>query len=187
MNRFFPTLGNHDWITNHAAPYFDYFTLPGNERYYTVTQGPVELFALDSDTSEPDGVGVSSAQAAWFKDQIAKSTAPWRIVYFHHPPYSSGLHGSTSWMQWPFEAWGASAVLSGHDHTYERLQVGDIPYFVDGLGGYSIYAFQQPVPQSVVRYNSDYGALLITATSQTLNFEFMNTQGEVVDHYTETK
>src|SRR3990172_7062669 len=34
VNRFFPTLGNHDWYTQDAQPYLDYFTLPGNERYY---------------------------------------------------------------------------------------------------------------------------------------------------------
>jgi len=54
-NRFFPVPGNHDWNTGTLQPYLDYFTLPGNERYYDVTLGPVHLFALDSDTNEPDG------------------------------------------------------------------------------------------------------------------------------------
>ena len=31
-NRFFPSLGNHDWHAKDAQPYLDYFTLPGNER-----------------------------------------------------------------------------------------------------------------------------------------------------------
>src|SRR5574341_68787 len=39
QNRFFPTLGNHDWMTNEAGPYLKYFTLPGNERYYDYTWG----------------------------------------------------------------------------------------------------------------------------------------------------
>ena len=30
VNRFFPALGNHDWLTAGAQPYLDYFTLPGN-------------------------------------------------------------------------------------------------------------------------------------------------------------
>src|SRR5712692_9975418 len=29
-NMFWPVLGNHDWETTGAAPYFGYFTLPGN-------------------------------------------------------------------------------------------------------------------------------------------------------------
>ncbi len=56
INRFFPTLGNHDWYTPNAQPYFDYFTLPGNERYYDFVWGPLHFFALDSDEHEPDGI-----------------------------------------------------------------------------------------------------------------------------------
>jgi hypothetical protein len=48
-NRFFPSLGNHDWRATGALPYLNYFTLPGNERYYDFIWGPVHLFALDSD------------------------------------------------------------------------------------------------------------------------------------------
>ncbi|MBU0510162.1 MAG: metallophosphoesterase [Chloroflexi bacterium] len=69
VNRFFPTLGNHDWTTSKALPYFDYFTLPGNERYYDFVWGPVHLFAIDSDSREPDGVGRSSVQAQWLQEK----------------------------------------------------------------------------------------------------------------------
>src|SRR5205085_48179 len=51
-NRFFPSLGNHDWMTNNAQAYLDYFTLPGNERYYTFSFGPMQFFCLDSDRQE---------------------------------------------------------------------------------------------------------------------------------------
>ena len=37
---------------------------------------------------------------------LSASDAPWKIAYFHHPPYSSGEHGSTPRMQWPFADWG---------------------------------------------------------------------------------
>src|SRR4051812_24890775 len=65
-NRFFPTLGNHDWGDFYPnptgdQPYLDYFTLPGNDRYYTFTAGPVQYFALDSDGNEPDGILATSA------------------------------------------------------------------------------------------------------------------------------
>src|SRR5688500_4254835 len=30
FNRFFPSLGNHDWRAPGAQPYLDYFELPGN-------------------------------------------------------------------------------------------------------------------------------------------------------------
>lgn len=185
-NRFFPSLGNHDWETRGAAPYLAYFSLPGNERYYEVAQGPVHLFAVDSDPREPDGRTSSSTQAAWLRDALASSTACWQLVYFHHPPYSSAEHGPTVEMRWPFREWGADAVLSGHDHTYERLEVDGLPYFVNGLGGRSRYRFNAPVPGSVVRYNVGYGAMRVTASATEITYELITTAGAVVDSYTVT-
>jgi tartrate-resistant acid phosphatase type 5 len=187
QNRFFPTLGNHDWDTARARPYLDYFELPGNERYYDYTWGPLHLFAISSDSREPDGVGMSSPQAAWLKERLDASTEPWKIVYFHQPPYSSGTHGSVDWMRWPFKKWGATAVLAGHDHTYERLSIGGIPYFVDGVGGGPIYSFLLVLEGSQVRYNDDYGAMLITADSSHITFQFFNRQRTLIDEYTITR
>jgi tartrate-resistant acid phosphatase type 5 len=182
-NRFFPSLGNHDWNTAQAQPHLEYFTLPGNERYYDFTWGPVHFFAIDSDSREPDGVGRSSEQAIWTQTRLEGSPSPWKIVYFHHPAYSSGLHGSVDWMQWPFAEWGADAVLSGHDHTYERISREGITYFVNGLGGMSQYLFIGAVDGSQVRYNRDYGAMLVEASENTIRFQFINRMNEVVDAF----
>jgi tartrate-resistant acid phosphatase type 5 len=182
-NRFFPTLGNHDWLTNNAKPYLDYFTLPGRERYYSFTVGSVSFFALDSDIREPDGTSSSSLQAQWLQLSLAASDSRWNIVYFHHAPYSSGQHGSTDRMQWPFRQWGASAVISGHDHLYERLIIHGLPYFVVGSSGKSLYDFIDPLPGSIARYNSDFGALLVEASPQSIVFRFINRSGRTVDEY----
>ena len=187
VNRFFPTLGNHDWYTAGAQPYLDYFTLPGNERYYDFVWGPVHFFALDSDENEPDGFLAGSVQAAWLQQGLAVSTSPWNIVYMHYPPYSSGAHGSISWMQWPFAAWGADALLAGHDHLYERLLVDGIPYFIDGTGGGSLYNFGTPVPESQFRYNTNFGAMRVTASETEMLFEFYNRVGKLIDSYQVTK
>lgn len=189
-NRFFPALGNHDWNTGNVQAYLDYFTLPGNERYYDVLLGTVHLFVLDSDAHEPDGYKVDSVQAQWLQTQLAASTAPWKLVTLHHAPYSSGAkHGSDAARQWPFAEWGATAVFAGHEHTYERILTDDIVYFVDGLGGRQrIDAFERTaVPGSTVRYNQDYGAMLITADESCLNFSFFNRSEELIDSYTLTK
>ncbi len=182
-NRFFPALGNHDWKTKQAQPYLDYFTLPGNERYYTFTWGPLQVFVLDSDEHEPDGVGISSIQAAWLREQMAVSTTPWQIVVFHHPPYSSGPHTPTDWMRWPFKEWGADAVFSGHNHVYERLMVDGIPYFIDGLGGAARYSFDDLNPDSAAHFRNGYGAMLATATKAQVTFQFYTVTGELVDQY----
>jgi hypothetical protein len=185
-NRFFPALGNHDWYTPGAQPYLDYFTLPGNERYYTVQRGPIEFFILDADKNEPDGYSADSVQAQWLQQQLAASDAPWKIVLLHDPPYSSSLrHGSDRKVQWPYAAWGAHVVIAGHDHQYERLQVNGLLYFVNGAGGKDLYPFElRPVAGSIVRYNQDYGAQLINATPQCLNLSFFSRADVLIDSVT---
>lgn len=188
--RFLAALGNHDWYTTNAQPYFDYFTLPGNERYYDSVQGPVHFFVLNSDGDhEPDGIGVSSAQAAWLQAALAASTSPWNIVLLHHAPFSSGnVHGSNIAVQWPYEQWGADAVIAGHEHTYERILFDDFPYFVNGLGGYTRYGWAPtPVDGSEVRYSADYGAMRVDATQTRIEFRFITRNGTLVDYYKLTK
>lgn len=186
--RFFPSLGNHDWANPEGAdPYLAYFDLPGNERYYDFTAGPVHFFAVDSDWNEPDGNWRDSVQGLWLQEGLAAAGEPWKIVYFHFPPYSSGYHGSTPIMQWPFAEWGASIVLSGHDHTYERLLVNGFPYIVNGLGGYPArYSFDNLLPQSLVRFNDDYGAMLVTASPQAITFQFFTQFNQLIDSFTLT-
>lgn len=184
VNRFFPALGNHDLATAGARPYLEYFTLPGNGRYYDFTCGPVHLFALNSDPREPDGVSAGSLQAQWLRSRLSASQARLKVVYMHHPPYSSGRHGSSAWMQWPYGAWGAHVVLAGHDHTYERIVRDGVVYFVNGLGGVSAYPFRAvPVEGSTVRFNADFGAMLVTVTADQATFEFVTRRGELVDRY----
>lgn len=194
-NRFWPSLGNHDWhsIDCGAAgcdgPYMQYFTLPGNERYYTTDYGLVRLYALDSYDQEPDGATADSPQAAWLRDALAGSDACFDVVYFHHPPYSSGKHGSSEEMRWPFGEWGADVVLSGHEHSYERLDVGGMPYFVNGIGGRSLYSFTHlgELPAgvtSLVRYNANYGAMLVTVAASGLTAQLFDADGVLIDQYT---
>ncbi len=173
VNRFFPSLGNHDWVAAGAQPYLDYFELPGNERYYDLERGSVHLFFVDSDPHEPDGITRDSRQALWLRDALARSTAPYKWVLFHHPPFSSGPHGSTAELQWPFRAWGATALFSGHDHDYERLDVGGMPYVVVGTGGEHLYPFRAPVNGSVVRIEQ-HGALRIDVTRAGAGAEFVS-------------
>ncbi len=183
VNRFFPSLGNHDWRDLGAAAYLKYFTLPGNERYYSFVRGPIEFFALDSDEHEPDGISDTSKQALWLKQRLKASTARWKVVYFHHAPYSSANHGNSEKLQWPFAAWGASVVLTGHDHTYERVLLNGFPYFVNGLGGRSIYDMKKPVEGSTIRFNADYGAMDITADQANMTFRFVTRTDSLVDTF----
>ncbi len=186
-NRFLPVLGNHDWNTAGAKPYLDYFTLPGNERYYDFVLDNVHFFAVDSDPSEPSGNSSASLQGQWLRNGLANSQETFNVVYFHHPPYTSDSGvGPTSIMRWPFREWGADAVLTGHAHEYERLNVDALPYFVNGLGGAEIANFGATAAGSQLRYNANFGAMRLITNSGNLRFEFLSIAGggTLVDSYT---
>jgi 3',5'-cyclic AMP phosphodiesterase CpdA len=182
VNKFFPALGNHDWDAG-ISGWQNYFELPGNERYYDVVKGPVHLFFIDSDGREQDGNTSSSVQGLWLQQRLASSTSSWKIVLLHHPPFSSSsTHGNTPNLQWPFAAWGASLVLAGHDHTYERIMKNGFPYVVNGLGGRPLYAFREtPEDGSAVRYNENYGAVFITATTSRLTLTAYSIANVLID------
>ena len=199
-NQFWPVLGNRDWdgTADPLLPthYTDYFTLPNNERYYDFVVGDVHFFMLDSGfdstlvNREPDGITQYTIQYDWWAARMAQSTAKWKIVVLHHPPYSNTTGKTTigAPLQWDYKAKGADLVIAGHAHNYERLLVDGLPYIVNGAGGYSISdTFIVSPVDSVLRYNTAYGALKVTVSSAEFKAEFINVSGTVIDTLTLTK
>ena len=130
---FFPAPGNHDYLTMKAAPFREVFNLPGGEKWYSYDWGRVHFVALDTESDY-------RTQADWLDQDLAASTAPWKIVYMHKPMYSSGSHGSDTTLRAKLapvlQQHGVQLVLSGHDHDYERMiPQGGVAYVVTGGGG----------------------------------------------------
>jgi tartrate-resistant acid phosphatase type 5 len=182
QNRFYPVLGNHDWDAGYPRAYLEYFSFPEGPLYYTFDKGPARFFMLDSDVDEPDGVRADSAQAQWLQGALAAASERWKIVVMHHAPFSSGHHGPSGWMRWPFREWGASVVLAGHDHNYERIEHDGLLYFVNGLGGGARYApGAEPDAGSRAYYNQNHGAMQVEMDVEQLRFQFVTRDGELVD------
>lgn len=199
-NRFFPCLGNHDLDTNGGAPYLKYFSLPGNGRYYDFVKNNVHFFVLSSDPREPDGIDIGSKQASWLKKRLKESTSPWKIVYFHHPAYSSQTKlpstdenveirskNSERKIDFPFSDWGVSVVLNGHVHVYERFEIKGIPYVINGLGGEDLYEFCDSNPESLVRFSGEQGAILAEVKEDRILFKFITISGETIDEFSVLK
>ncbi len=58
-----------------------------------------------------------------------------------------------------------------------------LPCFVNGAGGYALYAFGPPVAGSAVRYNADFGAMLVEVDRIGATFTFINRGGGAVDSH----
>ena len=179
INRFFPAPGNHDHYSKHTKPYLEYFTLPGDERNYSFVWGPIEFFSMDS---KADGhvACCDSPESVWLKNGLTKSASPFKFVYFHHPPYSSGDHGSATQLQWPYSQWGANAVLTGHEHFYARIEDKSTPqllYMISGNGGNTQLYNCNSHPLDSSRFtvkcdNRNFGAVKVKATKDMVVFEY---------------
>ncbi len=137
---FFPAAGNHDYHTQAAAPFRQVFNLPGSagEKWYSYDWGRVHFVALDTESDY-------KTQMKWLEGDLAASQAPWKVLYMHRPPYSSGLHGSDTKLRSLLapiaRRHGVQLVLAGHDHDYERMLPQDgTQYIVTGGGGIGTYS-----------------------------------------------
>lgn len=193
VNRFYPSIGNHDWnakdkcLHHGSLPYLSYFTLPDNALYYDFQKGAIHFFVLDSDDNQPDGNTKGSKQYHWLQQKMAVSTACFKVVYFHHAPYSSGEHGSNKEMHWDFDRLGADVVMAGHDHGYERLHRDGVVYIVNGAGGADLRDFEKKAKGSVYRYSKKHGYMLVKANDHHMQLQFYNEDNSLKDSIMLTK
>src|SRR5829696_1786173 len=91
-----PTLGNHEYETEGAAAYFDYFGEAAgdpDEGYYSYDLGAWHIVALNSNCGEAEiRCGPGSAQTEWLKEDLAANSDEGQctLAYMHHPRFSSG-------------------------------------------------------------------------------------------------
>lgn len=204
----YPIWGNHDLETDEGSGYGAalgtvypaILALNSGKFYYNFVMGAaaevtVEFFMLnsgytDADPREADGITAASVQGLWLQAALAASTADWKIVCLHRPPWCSDTvhYPGSADMRWPFKTWGADLLLAGHGHNYERLLVGSLPIIVSGLGGSTKRAFNAVAATgSQFRYYAKYGALKVTAAADRLQCVFFDTDRNMIDNVTYTK
>ena len=132
--KFHACLGNHDIRTENGTPQVRYpgFNMQG--RYYSVRQGPVQFFALDTNTNAP-----WRDQLSWLDQELSRSDALWKVVFGHHTLYSSGPHGTDRTrirLLVPlFQKHNVQLYINGHDHHYERSrEINGTTYVICGAG-----------------------------------------------------
>lgn len=193
-----PAPGNHEYNTEGAAPYFDYFGAAAGERgkgYYSYDLGRYwHAIALNSNCDEVGGCDEASPQYQWLEHDLQSHPRRHVIAYWHHPRYSSGTHGNNTDMD-PFwdllYQYGAEIVLSGHDHDYERYARMDdhgdrddqrgIREFVVGTGGKSLREMHHQDEFSEVRDASSYGVLKLTLYADHYDWQFVPIAGDTLN------
>ena len=135
--KFHACLGNHDIRTDNGNPQVAYPGFHMQGRTYTVRYNSVQFFALDT-TRNADW----ESQLAWLEQELRQSDAPWKIVFGHHPIYSSGMYGTNiqrvRLLKPLFQKYGVQLYMNGHEHNYERtLPIDGTTYLICGAGAKS--------------------------------------------------
>jgi parallel beta-helix repeat protein len=162
----YPVLGNHE--DNHTN-YYDAFGVP---EWYSFDCGNVHFTVLDdNDWASPH----TAEQAEWLRNDLNTSAA-WKFVSFHHPPYSSS---ETHWGGWKNDVWenifinsSVDAVFNGHVHVYERYEENGIQYVVLGCGGAPLYNLEEekiPGYQNSFEHTLGYAKIRIEGNKATMD------------------
>ncbi|QKZ21068.1 DNRLRE domain-containing protein [Streptomyces chartreusis] len=189
-----PASGNHEYNTSGASGYFNYFGASAGEAgkgYYSFDLGNWHVVSLNSNCSIVS-CAAGSAQEQWLRSDLAASTKPCTVAYWHHPRYTSGSsHGPSTSVQPLYQALydnNAEVIVTGHNHQYERFApmnaTGDldntrgIRQFVAGMGGAGMYGFGTIQPNSEVRNNNTWGVLKLTLHSGSYDWQFVPEAGK---------
>ena len=149
-------------------PYFDFFDLPGNEKYWVVDYANASIIGLSSnETGEP-----SSEQYRWLEGVLRETQQKWIIILLNEPLFSANPFAKTSPMRWHwqelFQEYSVDLVLSGRDRFYHRAYpVGNVIGFPQkgvlhintGGGGDTIQPSMEQ-PYSCYRLNGHHFLLL---------------------------
>jgi len=195
-----PVPGNHDYQTEGARGYFDYFDGPGaltgpagdrDKGYYSYDFAGWHFVALNANCGEVrGGCGRGSLQETWLRADLLQNARPCTLAYSHQPRFSSGINGSSANLAALWQALydaGADVWLCAHDHHYERFapQRADgtsdpdrgLREFVVGTGGRSITPFRTILPNSEVQDTTSFGVLALRLGPGGYQWKFMATPG----------
>jgi hypothetical protein len=173
---FYISLGNHDW-GEPAGPLAQHiygltsasWKLPAF--YYSYVAGPAQFFALNTNA-------LTEKLLSWLRSELARSTAPWKIVYGHHPVFEQTDYAVERQRQLLLpilRQYGVDMYLAGHHHSLQHWQVEGLDYVVTGAGGARNYGLGDTVTADARRrfVASRPGFADLEITDSTLSLTFV--------------
>lgn len=181
---FHATLGNHDQDNPRELSGYALLGMGGRTYYSFAPEAElVEFFTFDS-TVVLKGRGAD--QLEWLDKAMGESKARWKIVFFHHPPYSSGKrHGDDDRiidMVVPIlKKHKVQIVLNGHEHFFARLKpIEGINYIISGSGG-KIHKGGLRYDGRVIYGNDQIHQFMsVTLTRDVFDYSVIGADGKVV-------
>jgi len=172
--------GNHEeYSTNSKAFFQSPSSSSGVQDYYSFDYGDVHIVSINNQATYT----VNSTQYNWVANDLATTTKPWKIVFFHRSAYVAGGHGEDATMiQWSnniFVPKNVDLVITGHSHFYQHNLVSGINHYVLGTAGapFATLDLKVYVIRSALEYH--YGILDVTPTS--IHMDVITDGGALLD------
>lgn len=187
-----PVVGNHEYYTQGARPYYEYFggaAGPFGRGYYAYRNGAWLVVVLNSNCGEV-GCGARSAQAEWLRKTLDNNRTRCSAAMFHHPLFSTNAPTPEVEPLWNIlYGRNADVILNGHAHSYERFRPQTptgtydpergIRQFVVGTGGAEpIEPFGARPKNSVVRNDRTNGVMRLTLGESSYTWKFVPVRGK---------
>ncbi len=178
-----PTLGNHDVRYGYKKGTTQYYDMPS--RSYQFSHQNVDFFAVDTNIiKKPE-------QQQWLDKALSKSKAQWKVIYGHHPVYSSGVHQSSKSLIKVLEPLlvkhHVDFYLAGHDHDYERFRpIKGVVHIVSGGGGAYLRDFKKTENNSFIRRKKHH-FIHFAVQGDKISYQAIDKTGQVIDSETYTK
>jgi len=187
-----PSLGNHDYKSHEANPYFQYFgenAGPPGLGYFSYGIGEWHVVSLNSNI---EAKSWGWAQENWLRANLNRNPSACVVAYWHTPrfSYTGGRRSENAYLNNLFQIlyqYGVSVLISGHDHLYERFSPQD-PYgkadvngvrqFIVGTGGDKLYGDASASSNSEVHNRTTYGVLKLTLKFKSYDWEFVPIAGQ---------
>ena len=168
---YYTVLGNHE---KNSENYYDFFSMPGENPYYSFTVGDALFIVLDFDgpyystpaylSDENEDYFWSNIskqyfdkQKEWLENILTVNKEAGFIFVAFHPTWYSVKKSRLKEAELNRKLWGdvferhhVNVVLNGHDHYYHHAAHGGVDYIVSAGGGAPLYDNSAIQPETVL-------------------------------------
>jgi hypothetical protein len=221
MNTFMtPVAGNHEYQTGKdpfgatcpsanstAQTYYSYFANSGSAwagggahaasaGHFSFDVGSWHIIALNANCSKRNvgGCTTGTAQTNWLASDLAATSQPCILAYWHQPRWTgTGTNSSatSAWWSLLYQA-GADLVLNGHIHNYQRFPLvnangqpdpSGMREVIVGTGGENLGSFSSKAkPLATVRLKT-FGYLRLVLHPSSYDGTFLEANGTIGDTF----
>ena len=185
QKNFYPVVGNHDVNDAQSLDVFQAaFPKVGGTGYYSKVLADCFCVFLNTEDLETKPGIIGPAQLNWLELELASEpakAAKFRIVFTHRPAFPQNHHlghplEPAETLHELYKKYGIEAVVSGHEHSYSKIEKDGIIYLITGSAGSPLFTAAGP-SSAFLHY------MQVSVQNELLQFRAIDFFGKVRDDF----